>query len=377
MILVNISEIPWSAERRRNSAIFLELLARPGYEEGIFVGPASFLGRRPLQLRARAAAIKSSLALREVAPRVHYLSPTYAIPRGAGAEAAAMVWRIRRRIAGRPYCLWVNCIDLGSYEIARRLRRGAARVVVDLSDDWSAFEARDPAARDARLADTLSWADAVIAVNEHVAAKFPHPRSRVFKNGTDFTNFQRFDPAYRLGDVLPRRPGRKIVGFHGGLNTGRVDEVLLEALLDAIPDATFLFVGYSNDPALVARLTARPNVVIHPAVPFTELPHVLKSFDVAIVPHAVNEHTRGNDLLKVNDYLASGVPIVSTDCSNVRRHGAAVQVADTHADFIARVRAVLAGAPHDPAPGLALAAAASWERTVPPLADWLDEVCPH
>jgi glycosyltransferase involved in cell wall biosynthesis len=207
-----------------------------------------------------------------------------------------------------------------------------------------------------------------------VLAKFPHRNGRVFLNATDFANFQKHDPSYRLGTVLPKRPGQKIVGFHGGLHVGRVDEQLLDALIVASPDATFLFVGYSNSTELVARLSARPNVVIHPAVPFKDLPNVIKSFDVAIIPHEVNEHTRGNDLLKVNDYLASGVPIVSTDVSNVRRHGAAIQVASTHAEFIAKVRGFLDGAPHDPAPGLAAAEAKSWHRAVPELATWLDGV---
>lgn len=368
MILVNISEIPWSEERRRNTAIFLELLDL-GYEEGVYVGPAEFDARGVL---GRAKALRDSLRVPRVAPRVYANNPTYALPIKHQAKLIARA--IRRRVRGRPFCLWINCVDLGSFAIAEALRPHAAKVVVDLSDDWTTFASKDPAGRDARLRQALAWADAVLAVNEVVVEKFPHRNLRLVRNATDFANFQRHDRAYKLGDVLPKQPGQKIIGFHGGLNVGRVDEQLLDELVDGFPDATFLFVGYSNSQALCDRLTSRPNVRIYPAVPFTELPHVIKSFDVAIVPHELNDHTRGNDLLKVIDYLACGVPIVSTDVSNVRRHGAAIQVASSRPEFLRMVRAVLDGAPHDPAPGLAAAEATSWHRTVPDLAKWLDGV---
>ena len=157
----------------------------------------------------------------------------------------------------------------------------------------------------------------------------------------------------------------------GGLHDGRADEQLLHRLIEATPDAIFLFVGYTNSAELLGRLQQHPNVAVHPAVPYRELPNVIRSFDVAIVPHLVNEFTHGNDLLKVLDYLACGVPCVSTDCSNVRKYGAAVSVAETADQFVATVHAFLEGRQHDPQLGLAVARDASWERRVPDLAAWL------
>jgi glycosyltransferase involved in cell wall biosynthesis len=248
-------------------------------------------------------------------------------------------------------------------------------VIVDLSDDFTTFRTADPAGLRRRIDATLSWADGLVAVNEAVAAKFPHPRPLVFGNATDYENFQRWDPDYALGDVLPKAAGRKIVGFVGGLQPERVDQGLLESLLNAVPTATFLFVGSSNDPLFVRRLQERPNVRFFPAVPYGQLPSVIRAFDVAIVPHVDNEFTRGNDLLKVRDYLACGVPVVTTRSSGVQRFCQALWIAEGVPEFLAYVKGLLEGSlPCDPGPGLEIARRESWSATIPRLAAWLRQI---
>jgi glycosyltransferase involved in cell wall biosynthesis len=375
MTLVNLAEIAWSLERRRNAAMFVNLLRSAAFEKGIFVDPPLYSSRATaLARRAR----EGLLALRPRATdegflwyRPSFFVPFHARPLVFRSSVALFAAVLGRALRGQDYCLWINNIEPGPFALAQALAKKARKVVLDLSDDWTTFRDLDPAARDRRLQAALAMADVVIAVNEHVLAKFPHRSGRVFPNATDFLNFQRHDPHYRLGDVLPRRPGQRIVGFVGGLHVGRVDEALLHRLIAATPDATFLFVGYSNSEELLGRLREHGNVVVHPAVPYRDLPSVIRAFDVAIVPHLINEYTRGNDLLKVLDYLACGVPCVSTDCSNVRKYGSALHVADSADAFVATVRALLDGRKHDPAPGLAAARAASWERTVPELGEWL------
>ena len=126
-----------------------------------------------------------------------------------------------------------------------------------------------------------------------------------------------------------------------------------------------------NSAEMLGRLREHRNVVVHPAVPYRELSSVIHAFDVAIVPHLINEYTRGNDLLKVLDYLACGVPCVSTDCSNVRKYGSALYVADSADDSWRRCARCSTVGSTIPTPGLTAARAASWERTVPELGQWL------
>jgi glycosyltransferase involved in cell wall biosynthesis len=375
MILVNLAEMPWSNERRRNAAMFLRLLGRPPFSSGIYVDPPTG-SSRATNVGGRFRMAKDSFRLVEVEPRVRQYAPHFFLPfyhRPAVFKATVALFRrvLARAIGDEPYCLWINSVESGAHELAMALAERAQRVVVDLSDDWTTFRDEDPAALAERLRAVLARADAVIAVNEHVLAKFPHPRARVFHNATDFENFQRRDPTFALDGILPKTPGRKIVGFVGGLHVERVDQPLLLRMIDAMPDVTFVFVGYWNARDLVAQLEARPNVVVRKGVPHRDLPNVIHAFDVAIIPHLINEHTRGNDLLKVLDYMACGIPVVTTDCSNVRKYGQALHVVDTHDEFIATVRRLIDGGRHDPAPGLAAAQAASWDRTVPELSAWL------
>ena len=376
MTLVNLAEIAWSEERRRNAAMFLYLL-RSGvpFADGIFVDPPQFPTRPMDRVRGALGALQlDPMAEGFLRYRPAFFVPFFSRPRIFRATVQIFEQVLQREIGDRRYCLWINSIEPGPFALARALAGRAQRIVLDLSDDWTTFQDLDPAARDRRLRESLEMADAVIAVNDYVLAKFPHRRALVFPNATGLQNLEKHDLTYRLGNVLPRAPGQKIVGFVGGLHEGRVDEQLLHRLIEATPEAMFLFVGYTNSADLLGRLQRHPNVAVHPAVPYRELPHVIRSFDVAIVPHLVNEFTHGNDLLKVLDYLACGVPCVSTDCSNVRKYGAAVFVAGTADHFIATVRALLDGRRHDPEPGLVVAREASWDRKVPELAAWLSTV---
>ena len=248
-------------------------------------------------------------------------------------------------------------------------------MILDISDDFTAFENRDGIGLEHRLRMLVANADAVIAVNDHVARKFPHPRTIVFPNGTDFDAMQRYDPGFCLGDVLPKTTARRYVGFIGGLHRGRVDERLLLSAIEAFPEALFLFVGYSNDAQLLGKLNARPNVRVFSSVPYEQLPSVIRSFDAAIIPHLDNEFTKGNDLLKLRDYLACGVPVVTTRSSGVERYGAAVYLSSGQSSFIEALGGVLSGeARHDPQPGLAIAARESWSHSLPRLTSWLKGV---
>lgn len=379
LILVNVAEQPYSDQHRRNQTVFERLLAEGvGFEAGLYVNPPVYAACPA----TRAAAIRrfvhpfqaTSLAQHAMAATPAFVLPfSWRQPIGH-LQAAFFAARVRRLLAGQPYCLWVNNPDFGAFAVTQALQLQARRLIVDLSDDFTAFADRDLPGLERRVRALVERADGLLAVNEHVAAKFPHPHSLVFPNATDFDALQRFEPGYRLGDVLPKPLGRKYVGFIGGLHRGRVDEELLEKLIDGLPDAIFLFVGYTNDPVLFRRLGARRNVRIYPPVPYSDLSSVIRSFDVAIVPHLDNEFTRGNDLLKVRDYLACGVPVVSTPSSNMERLAGAVHIRSGCDEFIRAVRGLLADQiRHDPGPGIALAQRESWQQAIPRLVCWLRE----
>ena len=72
--------------------------------------------------------------------------------------------------------------------------------------------------------------------------------------------------------------------------------------------------------------------------PYDRLPEVMAGFDVALMPFARNEATRSISPTKTLEYLAAGLPVVST---RVPDFGTVVHLADDAAEFAAACRHVL------------------------------------
>jgi glycosyltransferase involved in cell wall biosynthesis len=76
--------------------------------------------------------------------------------------------------------------------------------------------------------------------------------------------------------------------------------------------------------------------------PYDELPSTMAGFDVALMPFARNEATRSISPTKTLEYLAAGLPVVSTRIPDVvADHGHVVALADDAAGFASHCRRLL------------------------------------
>jgi glycosyltransferase involved in cell wall biosynthesis len=66
-----------------------------------------------------------------------------------------------------------------------------------------------------------------------------------------------------------------------------------------------------------ADLPRKPNIEYVGAVSYDELPDTMARFDVALMPFALNEATRSISPTKTLEYLAAGLPVVSTRVPDV------------------------------------------------------------
>ncbi|PRY11420.1 glycosyltransferase [Kineococcus rhizosphaerae] len=139
---------------------------------------------------------------------------------------------------------------------------------------------------------------------------------------------------------LPRRP---VAVFAGTITRHKVDLDLLADLADVV---RLRLVGPVGDVAGPAweRLRARADVL--GTLPANALAAELAQAAVGLVPYRVSPLTAGISPLKTYEYLAAGLPVVSTALPAVEAVPGAVWVEDRDA-FVARVRDVLA-APGDP-----------------------------
>jgi glycosyltransferase involved in cell wall biosynthesis len=171
-----------------------------------------------------------------------------------------------------------------------------------------------------------------------------NPRIHEFKSGV---NLELFDAArgYEPAGELAGRP-RPIVGYTGGIHR-HVDLGLVRHLARALPDATIALVGPTQTD--MAAVAAEPNVVVLPARPIAEIPALIRSFDVGIIPYARTAYTETVYPTKLYEYLAMGIPVVATALPELARlelPRAALRLAADGDEFVAAVRDALAR--HDP-----------------------------
>ena len=77
------------------------------------------------------------------------------------------------------------------------------------------------------------------------------------------------------------------------------------------------------------------------AKPYGALPGYCRAFDVGIIPFRVNTLTVRANPLKLREYLAAGLPVVSTPLPEVARYNGLVGLADSVEGFLAAIEAAL------------------------------------
>ena len=195
---------------------------------------------------------------------------------------------------------------------------GEDKLIYYCVDEYSAFTG--VAARSlARMEEELCRkADLVIVSAERLyqsKVRF-NPHTRLIRHGVDFGHFRRaLNPATVIPAEIARLP-RPVIGFHG-LIADWVDVELLARVAGRFPEGSLALVGKTGTD--VSRLKRLPNVHLLGRKPYAELPAYCKGFDVALNPFRINELTLNSNPLKVREYLAAGLPVVSTPAPEVVR----------------------------------------------------------
>jgi glycosyltransferase involved in cell wall biosynthesis len=103
--------------------------------------------------------------------------------------------------------------------------------------------------------------------------------------------------------------------FTGAIVATKLDVELIVTVARRLPQWSFAFVGAvgTGDPSSdVSALEAEPNIHLLGSRTYAELPAVLRGADVGVIPYAINDLTACVFPMKVYEYLAAGVPVVST-----------------------------------------------------------------
>jgi glycosyltransferase involved in cell wall biosynthesis len=215
-------------------------------------------------------------------------------------------------------------------------------VVYDNMDELSAFHAAPPEIV-ALENEMFAASDIVFTGGQSLfeAKQHRHHNIHAFPSSIDTAHFhQARQPAEDPADQAPI--GRVRLGFAGVVDE-RMDLDLLAAAADARPDWQFVMIGpvVKVDPE---RLPRRGNIHWLGARNYRQLPDYLRHWDIGIMPFALNASTRFISPTKTPEFLAAGLPVLSTRIRDVvRPYGdlGLVEIVDGPEDFCAKAEHVL------------------------------------
>jgi len=274
------------------------------------------------------------LTLATVADQVTVATPR--LPRGLATEERNQALRalLDAQLANdaTPLIRWYYTPMMLSF--SRHL--DAACTVYDCMDELANFRFAPPELAGLEQ-DLFAAADLVFTggYSLYEAKRHAHASVHPFPSSVDIAHFAQARSACHAPADQATLRGPKL-GFYGVIDE-RMDLALLEQLADARPDWTFVLVGpvVKIDPAQLPR---RANIAWLGAKSYDELPAYAAGWDVALMPFAINESTRFISPTKTPEYLAAGLPVVSTPIIDVVRHYGdldAVEIAGDPAAFLA------------------------------------------
>ena len=231
--------------------------------------------------------------------------------------------RIIRKYIESPYVLILNDPRPPTMKIAENLISYAALSIFDWSDDFAEFSSDEEGRRTcSSICEYFCRnVDVVITVNDmlRMRASIYNKNSFTVKNATNYFNVNNI--IYNTNKQNPfdviKRPR---VAYIGWLNSLRLDHDIIYHAVRERPDISFIFMGPKVTQTLLGdTIPSMPNVHILPSVPYSEYVKCLSSTDVCILPNKINNHTMGNDPIKIYDYMASGCPVVATKHLGLKR----------------------------------------------------------
>ena len=303
-----------------------------------------FVFQRPQHLLTRAASQRAvyfweepvltegppSLSRRMTSDGVCVIQPLLPMEPDVAVDLArlrALLDGLLDEIRGPAPVLWFY--TPGALSFAGHLR--GAPTVYDCMDELSAFAMADPTLPMQERA-LLARADVVFTggASLFAAKRALHGNVHLFGSGVDAAHFA---PAR---GPLPEPPDQAAIphpraGFFGVIDE-RIDLTLLARLAAARPGVHFVMIGPTAkiDPL---TLPCAPNLHYLGPRPYADLPAYAAHWSAGLMPFALNASTRFISPTKTPEYLAAGLPVVSTPIADVvAQYGACDAVRIANAD---------------------------------------------
>lgn len=277
--------------------------------------------------------------------------------------------------AGPSIVLWVSSPYVE--QLLEQAQPSIRLAVYDCMDDLASFKDGGMEMRilEERL---LSLVDLVFTggYSMYQARKDRHPHVHCFPSGVDTKHYQQVH--HRETPIAPQIASipHPQLGYFGVLDE-RIDWELIREVGARRPQWHWLLVG----PTAKVEPEALPNgdnIHYLGQQAYADLPGFLKSFDVAVMPFALNEATRFISPTKTLEYLAGGKWVISSPVPDVVAfYSEIVAIADGAEAWITAIEAMLAAPVKELQVRLERARpmleASTWDAIAARMADLIDE----
>jgi glycosyltransferase involved in cell wall biosynthesis len=340
---------PYWTNKQHCAKSLAELGTRVLYVESVGLrspkaGSAKDWGR--LWNRLRKGISSLLLGARERSPGIFVLSPLL-VPAGHRLALtrtlnrwllrAAIVRSTRSRDFGRPLIWTYHPFML---DVIEGVETGP--VLYHCVDDLAAVPGVDAPAFRAAEAKLLKRADVVFvtapALAEH--CKQYNPNTHFLPNVVDAEHFGKALEPGPIPSDLAQIPEPRLC-YHGVLSDFKIDFQLLVDAARQKPEWSWVFIGEEREGQtnpLVAELAKLSNVHFLGYRPYAVLPDYLRGMQVGLLPSLINEYTRGMFPMKYFEYLAAGLPTVSTPLEFSVEYGSGMVVAKDVAGFLSAIQ---------------------------------------
>ncbi len=164
----------------------------------------------------------------------------------------------------------------------------------------------------------LDGRQAVIATAKVLLEQVPAKKEKMkalIQNAVDLDHFRREDVVATSDKVFADRisPFESVLGYYGAFASW-VDWDLVYTVAERNPEIAVVLIGQDLDksrPVYMADKAQLKNLLFFPPVPYAELPSYAVHFTTAWIPFVINNVTLSTSPLKIFEYLALGLKVLS------------------------------------------------------------------
>lgn len=271
-----------------------------------------------------------------VAPNLHVVTPLVIPFHDVKGVPAFNAWFLARYIRRQARQLGMNDFQLWTFlpttaPLIRYLK--PRKVIYYCVDEWSAFSFLNSKLMEDMETDLIKQSDLVIASAEKLYAskRCLHPKTYLVPHGVDSEHFGKAcSPELTMPKELEGLPS-PIIGFWGLIHEW-IDIDLIYRVASQRPQWSFVLIGKVGVDC--DTLKTLRNVHMVGVRSYDTLPAFAKGFSVGILPFKINRLTENVNPIKLREYLASGLSVVSAPLPEAQAYREVVRFGANADEFL-------------------------------------------